>query len=280
MRVSFPRIADTSVTPRYGSGMLTQKALVIGRVLLFWVGTMTALALSGPVAREAGNAAVLIGVLTVPATFALTLLFARWEGKRPRDFGFEVVRSSWIRFCAGLVLGLLLVVMQTAIMWLGGGVRWVTTSPAPAMLVPVLGYLLLATREELAFRGYPLRMLASEFNPWVAQAIVATLFVVEHKVGGATWQNAVFGAGVGSLVFGMAALATRGLALPIGLHAAWNVGDWARGGKGKGGLWSAVVDSSSAAHVQEVAMGSYVAVMLCALAGLWLSQRAFQKPVD
>jgi len=33
----------------------------------------------------------------------------------------------------------------------------------------------------------------------------------------------------------MAALATKGLALPIGLHAAWNIGDWARGGKGTGG---------------------------------------------
>ena len=82
------------------------------------------------------------------------------------------------------------------------------------------------------------------------------------------------------LVFGMAALATKGLALPIGLHAAWNVGDWARGGKGDGGLWSAVVDPGSAAHVEKVAMGSYVAVMLCALVGLWLSQRAFRKPVD
>ena len=241
---------------------------------------MIALALSGPVARGAGNAAVIIGALTVPATFALTLLFVRWEGKGPRHFGFEVVRSSWFRFCVGLLLGFLLVVTQTAIMWFGGGVRWVATSPAPAMLLPVLGYLLLAAREELAFRGYPLRVLASEFSPWLAQAIVATLFVVEHKLGGATWQNAVFGAGLGSLVFGMAALATKGLALPIGLHAAWNVGDWARGGKGNGGLWSAVLDPGSAAHVQKMAMASYVAVMLCAFAGLWLSQWAFQKPVD
>jgi hypothetical protein len=137
----------------------------------------------------------------------------------------------------------------------------------------MLGYLLLATREELAFRGYPLRVLASRFNPWVAQAIVAALFVIEHKLGGATWENAILGSGMGSLVFGMAALATRGLALPIGLHAAWNIGDWVRGGKGSGGIWSPAVHAGSAAHANFVAMASYLAVMSLALAGLWLWPR-------
>jgi membrane protease YdiL (CAAX protease family) len=146
------------------------------------------------------------------------------------------------------------------------------------MLLPVLGYLLLATREELAFRGYPLRKLSTDINPWVAQTIVAALFVLEHRLGGSSWENALLGSGMGSLVFGMAAIATKGLALPIGLHAAWNIGDWARGGKGAGGLWRQIVDPVSALQVERLTMTAYVAVMLVALVGLWMWHRVAGEP--
>jgi hypothetical protein len=259
--------------------MLYQKSLAFGRVLLFWAATMVALALSSPVAGRGENAAMISGALTVPVTFALTLLFVKWEGRKPFEFGFEITRTTWLRFGAGGVFGLLLIAAQTAIMKFAGGMHWVAASPAPATLLPILGYLLLATREELAFRGYSLRVLAFEVSPWTAQIVVASMFIIEHKLGGATWENAVLGAGIGSLVFGMAALATRGLAMPIGIHAAWNIGDWVRGGKGNGGLWHAVVEPGSAAYADKVAIGSYVAVMVCALAGLWWMQRRSSNTV-
>ena len=253
--------------------MLRQKSLTIGRVLLFWAATMVALALSSTIAGRAGNAAIISGVLTVPVTFALTLLFVKWEGRKPFEFGFELTRTTWLRFGAGAMVGWLLIAAQTAIMKFAGGVHWVAASPAPATVLPILGYLLLATREELAFRGYSLRVLASKISPRTAQLVVASMFIIEHKLGGATWENAVLGAGMGSLVFGMAALATRGLAMPIGIHAAWNIGDWVRGGKGNDGLWRAVIEPGSAAYADKVAMGSYVAVMACALVGFWWMQR-------
>ena len=253
--------------------MLHQKLLTIGRVLLFWIATMVVLALSSLVAGRSSNAPVISGALTVPATLALTLLFVNWEGGEPIEFGLELTRTSWLRFGAGVVFGLLLVAAQTAIMKFAGGMHWVAASPAPATLLPILGYLLLATREELAFRGYPFRVLGSKFSPWIAQIMVASMFIIEHKLGGANWENAVLGAGLGSLVFGMAALATRGLALPIGIHAAWNIGDWARGGKGNGGLWHPIVEPGSTAYADKVAMGSYVVVMMWALAVLWRVQR-------
>ena len=42
------------------------------------------------------------------------------------------------------------------------------------------------------------------------------------------------------LLFGTAAIASRGLAVPIGLHAAWNFGSWTLGDKGGPGLWTPV----------------------------------------
>lgn len=254
--------------------MLLQKLLAVGRVLLFWVATMVMLALSSGRAGRGQNAAIISGALTVPLTFGLMLLFIRWEGRKASEFGLRLTRESMMRFGAGLLFGLLLIALQTLIIAFAGGVHWVAVSPASLPLVPIVGFLLLATREELAFRGYPLCVLASEFRPWIAQLGVAAMFIIEHKLGGATWENAILGAGMGSLVFGMAALATKGLALPIGIHASWNIGDWARGGKGDGGLWHTVVEPWSAAYAEKVAMGSYVAVMFGALAALlWLRRR-------
>jgi hypothetical protein len=230
---------------------------------------MAVVAISGPFAGTGSRAILIVGALTVPPTFALTVLFIKWEGKRLSDYRFEVTRGTGLRFAGGLFLGFSLVAAQTALIFLGGGVHWMPASPAPTMFVPVLGYLLLATREEIAFRGYPLRKLSSEIDPWSAQLVVVTLFVIEHRLGGSNWTNALVGSGAGALVFGMAALATRGLAFPIGLHAAWNIGDWARGNKGGEGLWHAVAQPGSAVHAERIAMASYVAVMLLALAGLW-----------
>ena len=92
-----------------------KKLLAIGRVMLFWAATMVALALSSSFAGRAGNAALISGALTVPVTFALTLLFLRWEGRTPLEFGLELTRSTWLRFGAGVVVGLLLIAAQTAI---------------------------------------------------------------------------------------------------------------------------------------------------------------------
>jgi membrane protease YdiL (CAAX protease family) len=84
---------------------------------------------------------------------------------------------------------------------------------------------------------------------WMAQMIVAMAFIFYHVALGWPWANAILGTGAGSLLFGMAAIASRGLAVPIGLHAAWNFVDWAMGGKGSDGLWKPVAKHGSFSFV-------------------------------
>lgn len=254
--------------------MFGRLAIPIGRALLFWAATMVVLVLSDAIAGHHKNAMTVTGAISAPATYGLTLLFLRSQRKNPKDFGLVLSRGTGLRFCIGLALGAILIAIQTGAMWFLGGITWVAAKPNPGMLLSALGYLLLATREELAFRGYPLRLLASRTNQWSALFIVSCMFVVEHKLGGATWPDALVGSGLGALVFGMAALATRGLALPIGLHAAWNIGDWLRGGKGTGGAWRMVFDQSSTTRADQIAWISYAAVMLCMFVVLLLWQRA------
>jgi hypothetical protein len=134
----------------------------------------------------------------------------------------------------------------------------------------LLAYITLASREELAFRGYPLRRLDSSFGAWTAQFVVALVFAVEHVAGGSTWTNAILGVFVGSLLFGMAALVMRGLAVPIGLHAAWNFGQWTLGEKETSGLWRPIVEQGYKLHVDRVGMLSYLLVFGSATVALWL----------
>ena len=77
----------------------------------------------------------------------------------------------------------------------------------------------------------------------------------------------------GSLLFGMAALATRGLAVPIGLHAMWNVGQWILGEKELPGLWKVWMEDRLQTRAQEVGMVSYLLGAGIAILGFWWRYR-------
>lgn len=214
------------------------------RVSLFLIACAVLLASTAPIARQFPllPPGVTIGALSSVGTFALTTLFTRWEGFRLADVGVAIRETSPLRFAVGFLLGLLLVALHMSVEALFGDVRWVRSEGVglPNIATSLIIYLLLSCREELAFHGYPLRRLTPVFGLAISQLAVALVFSLEHIAGGSTWVQAFFGAGIGSLLFGMAALATRGLALPIGLHAAWNFGDWLHGGKDASGPWHPV----------------------------------------
>ena len=241
----------------------------MGRVFLFFIACAVLLAWIAPIELQLPGLppGLVIGLVTSVGTLILTFLFVRWDGIALRDVGAAIGRKSPLRFAIGFFLGLLLVALHTSLVAVAGDVRWVRlenvrTSSIVAALVT---YFLLSCREELAFHGYPLRRLNSLFGLWVAQLIVGLVFALEHVAGGSTWVQAFLGAGVGSLLFGMASIATRGLALPIGLHAAWNFGDWMRGGKGSGGLWGPI----GVEHAARAEMIGYLAVMFSATLAFW-----------
>ena len=231
------------------------------------------LIIAAPVARLLPNVPfpISIGLATSVGALLLTHLFVRWDGVSPFDVGAAPDRYSLNRLATGFVVGLLLVAINTFAMWCTGHVTWVLTQAPilPGASVTLVAFLLLASREELAFHGYPLRRLETFYGVWVSQGAVALIFALEHVAGGSSWTAAVFGSGVGSLLFGMAAIASRGLAVPIGIHAAWNFGDWLRGGKDSAGVWEAVVDDGFRANVELAGMVSYVVVFMLATLAFW-----------
>ena len=250
---------------------------MIFRVLLFFVLTVVLLAAAGPAAvgLHLSSPTLAVGAITTAGTLLLTFAFVRWDGISLRNVGAAPGTQTIPRFLIGFAIGLLLVALHLSIEAVAGHMSWSRSSgvSGSSIVVMLIICVLLASREELAFRGYPLRRLNSAYGLWIAQAVVAIVFAFEHVAGGATWTNAFLGAGVGSLAFGMAAIATDGLAVPIGLHAAWNFGDWMRGGKDSTGLWHQVVPDAFARRAEVVGMGGYVVVMIGAAFGFWLWYR-------
>ena len=212
-----------------------------------------------------------LGVVTSVATFGLTLLFVRWERLTLADAGARANAGSVGRLALGFLIGTVIIATWAAASLAAGQIHWVRANAVDlrSLALAPLAYLALACREELAFRGYPLRVMDRRFGLWPAQIFVAVMFALEHKLGGATWIDAFVGPGIGSLVFGMAAIATRGLAVPIGLHAAWNLGHWALGMKGTPGLWMPVQQNSGIA-----ATIVYDAVMLSAASAFWFWRKS------
>ena len=247
------------------------------RVALFLIACALVLIAAGAAMPRLSDlrSQVFLGVSTSLVTFALTELFIRWDRLELKDVGAAIASRSWLRLAMGFLIGLGLVGLQASIVVVVGHVRWVRSPEVgfSATSTALAAYLVLSCREELAFRGYPLRRLDHFLGPYAAQLLVALVFAVEHVAGGYSWTNALLGVATGSLLFGMAALATRGLAMPIGLHSAWNFGQWVLGGKEMPGLWRTVIPQEIQAHLDRVGMISYVIVMALATLAFWYSYK-------
>ncbi len=226
------------------------RALLI--VLFFWAGVavigFAAGASAAMVPARQGMQAIAVGTLASVLILLLTILIGRLARINLADCGIIPDRASLARFGAGLLFGAAIVLVYALVLTLFGSVRWIRNPEVPftagaAMFAAALA---LAWAEELAFRGFPLRYLSRTFHFWLAQALVAAAFILYHILLGWPLFPAIVGTGTGALLFGMAAIATRGLAVPTGIHGAWNFGSWTVGARETAGFWRAAGDTQLA----------------------------------
>jgi len=127
----------------------------------------------------------------------------------------------------GVALGGLLVVVIFLVELVAGWVMLNGVAPAavavPALLGGAARAVFVAAVEETLFRGMLLGYLLRPLGLPVAVVGSALAFALVHSWNsGATWLALVNLTAAGGL-FALAYLVGRGLALPIGLHAAWNL---------------------------------------------------------
>jgi hypothetical protein len=259
-------MSASSILPR------DSKWATLGRVLLFCLSCAITLAITSGLTKALGKPWDSLAGLSaaILATIGLTFLFTRWEGIGLKDIGITPGKYSIARILLGFIIGLLLACLQPLLLMLLSNKIQIVFSPkitVVSVMAALLLYVLIAVREEIAFRAYPLRSLDKAFGPYVALFIIFIVFSLEHILGGMAWEQAFIGAGVGSILFGIAALSTRGLAVPIGLHIAWNFGQWALGFKDNTGIWHAIVDKGYETRVENAGFISYLIIMILGILG-------------
>jgi len=209
----------------------------------------------------------LLLVLTIIITFLLTIVFTKWEKLQLKKVGVIPNKMTLGKVAVGFGIGLFMTLLQLGfVLFLGHYEIALSSSISFYTIIFYLTlYVLVAIREEVAFRGYPLFSLNYRFGLWTSQLIILIIFPLEHIAGGMTWVQAFLGAGTGALLFGFAALKTNGIALPIGLHTAWNFGQWCFGFKKETGLLHGIPEKGFESVVERNAWIGYLLIMIVAI---------------
>ena len=209
----------------------------------------------------------LLLIVTIAITYGLTILFVKWARLQLKDVGVAANNMTFKKVAIGFGIGLFMTMLQPAFVLLFGHYKIALTPSFSfyTILFYFTLYILVAVREELAFRGFPLFSLNYRFGLWTAQIIIFIIFSLEHVAGGMTWFQAFIGAGTGALLFGLAALKSNGIALPIGLHSAWNFGQWCLGFKKETGLLQGITEKGFENIVERNGWISYLVIMTVAI---------------
>jgi hypothetical protein len=243
--------------------------LILCPLILIFAGPLTRI-----VSPQAGP--LLVGSIASAFTFALTFLFVRWDRITLSDVGAALSNRTVPRLLIGSAIGLAIVALQDLVIYSGGHTHWVLDRSRASLgliLLAFAGYGTLALREELAFRGYPLRRLNDVWGMWPSLVIVTIIFTLEHAAGGWSWSRTLLGPPAGAVLFGMAALATRGLAMPLGIHAAFNFAQWLMGQKETPGPFRLIVDAGYTDPAETLGYAAYVAATLVAASAFWFWHR-------
>lgn len=139
---------------------------------------------------------------------------------------------SWLgQLFTGLTLGTALMVLPAIILTVSGLVHWqLNKFSFSATLSGFSLFIAVAIVEELLFRGFIFQRLIESFGQWPAQLIIAGLFLLTHiNNPGMTGNIKLLASAnifVASVLFGLAFIKTKSLAMPLGIHFMAN---WVQG---------------------------------------------------
>jgi uncharacterized protein len=167
---------------------------------------------------------------------AMIIALASWIcqmlRRRPLAELFGKFNIGWLRELAlGGLVGSAIMLVPAFLLGVFGIVRWQWNPAGSSTLVTgILLFMAVATAEELLFRGFIFQRLLTGIGQWPSQLIMAGYFVLTHMNNpGMTGEVRIL-AGVNiflaSILFGLAYIGTRSLAMPLGIHFMAN---WVQG---------------------------------------------------
>lgn len=165
------------------------------------------------------------GIAGTLAALFTTMLFLQFDRKKLADIGLRLNSGTVLRFISGVLVGILIMgTMALAVMhWTDVTIQWNQNSSGLHFLLMTAPLLPLAYMEELGFRAYPLVILREKTGIRTSLIITAVLFALYHIANGWSVAGSFYGPAVWGLIFGLAALYSKGIALPTGIHYAANL---------------------------------------------------------
>lgn len=134
------------------------------------------------------------------------------------------LNMRWLRqMAAGLMIGAALMLLPALILTVSGLVHWqITGFNFSTVLSGFAVFITVALVEELLFRGFIFQRLIESTGQWPAQLVIAGLFLLTHinnpGMTGSIKLLASINIFVASVLFGLAFIKTKSLAMPIGIH--------------------------------------------------------------
>jgi len=222
------------------------------------------------------------GISGTIGSFLAVWALLKLEKKSFCDYGLTWQKNTVLRFTKGLMIGTISFGFIIAILLLFTELKLTrsTTAWDPMMLFWYLAIIPLALMEEVAFRSYAFIKLHEAFGLRITQLIVAIVFALYHLVQGWNWQVAFLGPGIWALVFGLAAVWSKGIAVPAGIHVALNVMQTLFGMKEKAGdhIWSVQLsDHASAAAIEQAQSWGIITQVLVFVVAVILTEFFLRK---
>ncbi|RIK29036.1 MAG: hypothetical protein DCC56_14340 [Anaerolineae bacterium] len=144
--------------------------------------------------------------------------------RRPMAELFGKFDVHWLKeLYVGGLIGLALMLIPALILGIFGWVHWQWNPEGLSTLSSsLLLFAEVALAEELLFRGFVFQRLIAGLGQWSAQLIIAAFFLLTHLNNpgmiGAVKVMASMNIFLASIVFGLAFIQTKSLAMPLGLH--------------------------------------------------------------
>lgn len=165
------------------------------------------------------------GIIGTLAAFLTTVLFLKLDRKQFSDIGLTFERRTLVKFVAGVIVGVIIMglLAMSVLYYSGIGIEVNPGSNPLHFLLVTVPLIPLAFMEELGFRAYPLQILKDKIGIRLSIIITSILFALYHIANGWTLASSFYGPAVWGLVFGLAAIYSRGIAMPTGIHYAANL---------------------------------------------------------
>ena len=173
------------------------------------------------------------GVIGTLAAFFTTVLFLRFDKKRFSDIGVTFGWNTVVKFFVGVIIGVVIMglLAMSVIYFTNVKIEVNQGSNLLHFLLVTTPLLPLAFLEELGFRAYPLQILKDRIGIRLSIIITSILFALYHIVNGWSIASSFYGPAVWGLIFGLAAIYSKGIAMPTGIHYAANLTTSAFGAK-------------------------------------------------